>query len=623
MKIKRLFFLFCICILAVSGCRGHATIDVPRPDRGYLHTLEQQAMVGKASRLINSQSQSDLIWRYSGTGGQYDTLLKSAPNWLDVNAYALSLAPPIFSRLERELSQLTGNHIQGLYLGPTDEDMDFLQSNQEPKNNYGRAAASLSFAEVFGGEEEWQKLLQKAEDSDIQLGADILPGFTGRGPDFILQARKAPATQGLYAMVEVPGEFWKDLPEARAEWDCAALSGEQVSTLAQAGLIPDGIVRDAMNWTSPGGWASTGAVDDMAGQPRRWLYRYFETPSQPVFSWQNPTGRARRILAAAIIRQTGLLGQTLVGLHLEAFIGLEPADFPSAQKSDSQNNAIDPGLQALTELAGQIHRYGGWALQADALSPDYIEETLKTPCDFCRDDATLLTLISGLKAQSPQPLFQLYDKWLKNKLDFKRLMRAYNQWRPLNPLLLAEEKTSSKKNNHEAEDSLVRTPITLQDFQASFEPRLREKFQNIWQTIQIGLPGLIFLTPEDIGQEIGGQNINHVPQASHNQKERIKRLLEFRAKMDLANGKLISVRKSGNGNALGFLTVLPDGNFWFCAINFSPSPASFSLAGLPEKFIKAVAAETGETMQGLHRQQSAQEIQLDGYAAQNIIFFKG
>lgn len=623
MKIKRLFFLFCICLLAICGCKSRASIDVPRPDRGYLHTLEQQAMIGVANRLINSVSQSDLIWRYSGAGGQCDILLKAAPNWLDINAYALALAPPIFPKLERDLPLLTGDYIQGLYLGPIDEDLDFLQTNQGSKNNFGKTAASLSFAEIFGGEEAWQKLLQKAEDSGIQLGADILPAFTGRGPDFILQARKAPATQGLYAMVEVPREFWKDLPEADAEWDCKALKSQQVSTLAQAGLIPENIVRDSLNWPAFSGWACTGEVDDTAGQPRRWLYRYFETPEQPVFFWQDPTGRARRVLAAAIIRQTGLLGQALVGLHMEALIGLEPDDFQNAQKSVGQTGAIDPGLQALTELAGQIHRYGGWALQADAISPSYIEETLKTPCDFCRDDATLLALVSGLKEESPQPLFQLYDKWLKNKLDFKRLARAYNQWRPLNTRLLAEEKSSGKKNNYDTNGSSSRTRMTLQDVQASFEPKLREKFHNIWQSVHIGLPGLIFLAPEDLGQDIGGQNINRGSQTLLNQNDKIKKILDLRAKMDLANGNLISVHKSGNSKAMGFLTALPDGNFWFCAINFSPASASFSLAALPKKFMKAVIVETGETIQALNSQQSAQDIQLGGYAAQNIIFFKG
>ena len=223
-------------------------------------------------------------------------------------------------------------------------------------------------------------MAQRLEPLQIQMGGELPPAATGLGPDFILQARRAARFDGIYAMIAVPQKDWDLLPRLPDEWECLPLRPEAVAQLAQRGLLPDALVRDSLPWATPGGWAATGEVRGADGRIRRWVYRYSGDALRPVLLWQDPSGQARRIFSAAIIRHTGLQQQTLTGLRLEALMGLDvPAgaaeDAAAAQAAhpgagDAARFArLTPGLDALDEAAREVHRYGGWAMQDDVLPP--------------------------------------------------------------------------------------------------------------------------------------------------------------------------------------------------------------------------------------------------------------
>lgn len=162
------------------------------------------------------------------------------------------------------------------------------------------------------------------------------------------------------------------------------------------------------------------------GKPRRWLYRYAGNVLRPVLLWQDPSGQARRVLSAAVIRHTGLQQQTLAGLHLEAIMGL---DVPPDGGAPSPRDQLAPGLEALDALAREIHRYGGWAMQADTLPPSLTPLIQRAPVDLTRDTVTSPAAEYALLTGDAAPLASLLRQSMNSGVRQEGLARGLHQWR--------------------------------------------------------------------------------------------------------------------------------------------------------------------------------------------------
>ncbi|MBD5553278.1 MAG: hypothetical protein HDQ44_02965 [Desulfovibrio sp.] len=535
-----------VALLFLSGCglSGKSEETLPRAAPGYLHWLHQQSMLGKAPELIATVSQSHRVWLNSGEGGRPDVLLKAAPNWLDLAVIPDNPQKPFFRELTAEVANAGRMGFGGVYLGQTGEKADVWVSRDGKGSS--RKPVSFAFDAAFGSDADFEKLAGEAEASNLQLGSDFLAGATGRGPDFFLQARNASEHGGLYAMLPVPDDAEELLSLTHEEWDSEEITPRLVSDLAAKGILPGDIARDGVVWTSKGGWACTGPVLGADGKPRRWLYRYSETPDQPVLSWQDPSGQTARVISAAAIRQTGLLGETLAGLSFEPLMGLDPG----------KHFSLSPGLAALNETSRQIHRYGGWAMQIDPLPLAAIEEVLRGPCDFCRDDITALLAAFGLVNADGRPIAQLYRDWIAQGFDVARLAHGFNaaQGLPVRTLLANPEWAPQTQRLSELGSSIKFAQIVKTIFPEPTDEQV-ETVRRFLLTWRLGLPGLAFVEfyPGSLAQPSDGW---------------LEHLLLVRRDSGLACGKIISVTR-GRGGALGLLTQLPERKgFWLLACNF-------------------------------------------------------
>lgn len=526
------------------GCANQQEQALPRAAPGYLHWIQQQSMLGSASALIAQVSQSSRVWLMSGEASRVDVMLAAAPTWLELAGQPADPKKPFFRELSREIGAASQMGFYGVYFGQTGEKPDIWTSREGTPS---RKAISFAFDASFGSDEDFEKLAEQAEAAGMQLGSDLPGGATGRGPDFFLQARNAPEHGGLYAMLPVPEEAHDLLPVAREEWDCAALSQGEITRLADMGIVPEKIARDSLVWASAGGWACTGPVVGADGNVRRWLYRYSGSPDQPVLSWQDPSGQAARILSAAAIKQTGLLGESLAGLSFEPLMGLEPGNSLS----------LSPGLAALNEMSRQIHRYGGWAIQIDPLPLRAIQDVINGPCDFCRDDITALLVMFGLVNADGRPLAQLYRDWISRGFDISRLARGFNAVQGLSPRLLADNPEWQLPGQRLAELG-VNVGVS-QVFNAVFaDAPTRENADAMLRFLlswRIGLPGLAFVEfyPDSLLQH---------------PDDWLVRTLLARKTSGVANGKVISVIR-GRGGGFGLLTELPEHKgYWLLACNF-------------------------------------------------------
>lgn len=693
-------FLFCClaCCLAACTSQKHAarpasgataaqaaSNGLPRAGPGYLQWLERQSMLGAAPELTAQVSGTERIWRNSSTARRLPVLLGAAPNWFALNPYAVSTGRPVFRALAGGAGAgfpdaLPQAGLNGLFVSPTGERGDIWNKHNQPSPG-GENVASLRFDPALGSDADFEKLAQRLEPLQIQLGGELPPAATGLGPDFILQARRAARFDGIYAMIAVPRKDWDLLPRLPDEWECLPLRPEAVAQLARRGLLPDALVRDSLPWATPGGWAATGEVRGADGQIRRWVYRYSGDALRPVLLWQDPSGQARRIFSAAIIRHTGLQQQTLTGLRLEALMGL---DVPAGAAEDAaaaqaaRFARLTPGLDALDEAAREVHRYGGWAMQDDVLPPSLTPVVLAGAVDFSRDSITPAAAAYALLSGDAAPLAALLRASQASGVDQSRLARGLHDWRavdwrPLLDLPQGRELIRKAQRLAGAPPEAMRlwtTPASLAARALGLKPAeasasaadgngknaaLREACLLLlgWR---VGLPGLSFVSPQDLSGALDlprstadlpaslgltplwGDNPGNVGQSGtpaapsafgaleqqwadrQSFLHSMARLLRARRDAGLAEGKLLAVF-SGPPGCVAVLSALPSGGCWLLAANFSAEKRIFPLT-LPSGIAARAARDIGggqDLSSALTRNGHGLELELDGRHSRHVL----
>lgn len=654
-------FLFCYlaCCLAACTSQKHAarpasgataaqaaSNGLPRADPGYLQWLERQSMLGAAPELTAQVSGTERIWRNSSTARRLPVLLGAAPNWFALNPYTVSTGQPVFRALAGGAGAgfpdaLPQAGLNGLFVSPTGERGDLWNKHNQSSPG-GENVASLRFDPALGSDADFEKLAQRLEPLQIQMGGELPPAATGLGPDFILQARRAARFDGIYAMIAVPQKDWDLLPRLPDEWECLPLRPEAVAQLAQRGLLPDALVRDSLPWATPGGWAATGEVRGADGRIRRWVYRYSGDALRPVLLWQDPSGQARRIFSAAIIRHTGLQQQTLAGLRLEALMGLDvPAgsaeDAAAAQAAhpgggDAARFArLTPGLDALDEAAREVHRYGGWAMQDDVLPPSLTPVVLAGAVDFSRDSITPAAAAYALLSGDAAPLAALLRASQASGVDQSRLARGLHDWQAVDwrPLLdLPQGRELIRKAQRLAgappeamqlwttPASLAARALGLKTAEASASAAdgsgksaaLREACLLLlgWR---VGLPGLSFVSPQDLSGALDlsrstadlpaslgltplwGGNPGGVAPDAPSAFGALEQQWADRQSFLHSMARLLRARRdaglaegkllavfSGPPGCVAVLSALPSGGCWLLAANFSAEKRIFPLA---------------------------------------------
>lgn len=632
-----LALLLCACAQEVMGPHGRTPSilsGTDRPDRapgsllradpGYIQWLERQSMLGNADALAAEVSGSGRLWANSGSNRRLPLLLDAAPSWLEVNPHTLRGRATAMQALARTSTLDTFRHmgLSGIYLAPAQEQAGLWHTRLRP--DFGTATTSFGFDARSGDDEQFARLDERAAAAAFQLGGSLPPAATGLGPDFFLQARRASRFNGLYAMLEAPASVWPSLPASPQEWECLPLDAARCRALAQQGLLPPSLLRDDLGWATPGGWAVTGEVRGTDGRTRRWLYRYAGHVLRPVLLWQDPSGQARRLLSAAVIRHTGLQQQTLAGLHLEALMGL---DVPPDKGTASRDDALAPGLEALDALSREIHRYGGWALQADVLPPSLTPRILQSPVDLTRDTLTSPAVQYALLSGDAAPLTALLRQSLDSGMDQRRLARGLHQWRgvdwrPLRDLPGGEilfRHARELSGLHEDEFFWPVTPAGLAR-QALGRPAdsapARDRRDTALEEAcllllgwRVALPGLAFVSPQELQgalplpratattaasaglvpllePETTAGDAPAAPLAFGPLAEELRlpqspagimaRLLRARAASGVARGQLIRV-VGGPAGSLAVVTRLPDGGCWVMAANFAAHPATLRI----------------------------------------------
>ncbi|WP_206214227.1 hypothetical protein [Desulfovibrio sp. ZJ369] len=654
---------------------------LPRADPGYLQWLERQSMLGAAPGFTAQVSGTERIWRNSAAARRMPLLLRAAPNWLAVNPHLVNAAQPMFRALDaRHFTEfLNQAGLNGLFLAPTGERGDIWIRNTPPSAR-GENVTSLNFDPALGDDADFEKLAGRLEQAQIQLGGELPPAATGLGPDFFLQARRASRFDGLYAMIAVPRKDWELLPKAPDEWECLPLRPQAAHALAERGILPPAMSRDNLPWATPGGWAATGEVRGADGQIRRWVYRYNGSVLRPVLLWQDPSGQARRIFSAAVIRHTGLQRQTLAGLRLEALMGLDVPPVPAESAPTAFDKTalhalwtarlphLTPGLEALDDAAREVHRYGGWAMQDDVLPPSLTPAVLATAVDFTRDTITAPATAYALLSGDVGPLNALLRASLAAHVDHSRLARGLHDWqvvdwRPLLDLPQGRELARNAQTLAKARPEELRlriTPASLAaaslglDAAAAARPENAPALRRACLLLlgwRMGLPGLAFIGPQELtgalnlpqppaglptgpgsvplwGESLSSGTAGAPPAPlafgtleeqwtdSRSFLQEAARLLRARHQAGLAQGTLLAVLPGPPG-CLAVLSSLPDGGWWLLAANFSAQKRAVPLS-LPAGIQARAARDMGDGT-AVTLSGRTLEIELDAREARHVL----
>ena len=377
-------------ILSGAGCSpGPRYVDSlelsPRADPAQSQWLERQSMLYTSTELLKVVSGSNLQWMAPVTDPAARDLFSHADTWLLISPYELvtQSGKRTFAQLNEAAlwKILNARGIHGLYINPALVSGKLWNDPGAELTGEASDAVGFTFADLAGSEDDYLALRNTANKNGGILGLNIVPMATGLGPDFILAGRNMRQYPGLYALVEVPKDFWNILPPNLSEWQATPLTPAQVGDLAQAGLLPPRLLQDDLGGVTCG-WAATGEVRGFDAQIRRFAYRYFGDPDRPVLNWTDPSSAARRVASASIIQTVGKWGAALTGTALSPLAGLVPG-------SGFSHYSLEPALTAATDIGQETRRYGGWSWQQDRLPLGMLRDFQgETTFDFTTDSLT-------------------------------------------------------------------------------------------------------------------------------------------------------------------------------------------------------------------------------------------
>jgi len=355
------------------------------------HDSVAKSWSGQSTQWKNAFGQSrpqDYLDRSSVWFAAYPDSLVGGPgaNALDI------LGSPQLHQLLSELGieaihtgpmKLSGS-VTGTEYGPSiDGHFDRIESTVDPD---------------YGSEAQYREMVKAASRHGIIIVGDLVPGHTGKGPDFRLATLNEPGFPGLYTMVEIDPKDWSVLPAVPPGKDSANLSLSVTQTLKNRGYDPVGPL-DSDVFARPGikesCWSATDVVCGVDDRDRRWVYLHIFKEGQPSLNWSDPSFAAHRLMTADMLHSLTELG--VKGLRLDAtmFLGIE-----AGGEGEKGWLGGHPLSTQVTDLLGtMIRKFGGFSFQELNTDLEVIRKSLVSGSefnyDFCTRPGYLYALVLG------------------------------------------------------------------------------------------------------------------------------------------------------------------------------------------------------------------------------------
>ncbi len=273
--------------------------------------------------------------------------------------------------------------IRAVHTGPVKRAGGLLGWDPTPSVDGHFDRISTQIDSAFGTEDEYRRMCEIAAEHGGTIIDDIVPGHTGKGPDFRLAELNVDDYPGVYHMVEIRPEDWHLLPDVKPGHDSANLDVAAEDALASAGYIIGKLQRVIFH--APGiketNWSATHEVVGVDGVKRRWVYLHYFKEGQPSINWLDPTFAGMRLVIGDALHSLGDLGSGGLRLDANGFLGVEKSADGLPAWSEGH-----PLSEAANQLIGSmVRKVGGFTFQELNLSVDDIRVTAEAGADLSYD----------------------------------------------------------------------------------------------------------------------------------------------------------------------------------------------------------------------------------------------
>ena len=327
--------------------------------------LEQRSMLHHAEMASRGYSGSGRMWRHAYANPQPRAASTLASVWF--TAYpASTITRPGESVLKtlgdaelwkafREIG------IRGMHTGPMKKSGGVKGRTFTPTIDGNFDRISVEIDPAFGTEAEYIAMTGNARKNGAIVIGDIIPGHSGKGPDFRLAERAYKDYAGIYHMVEIAEKDWQLLPQVPQGKDAVNLPPATVDRLEGEGYIVGQLPRTIFyeKGVKETDWSATDAVIGADGKKRRWVYLHYFKEGQPTFNWLDPSFAAPRLVMGDALHSIGTLGESMLRLDANGFLGIEGR--PGAERAWSEGHPLSITSNQL--IAGTVRKLGGFTFQ--------------------------------------------------------------------------------------------------------------------------------------------------------------------------------------------------------------------------------------------------------------------
>jgi trehalose synthase len=353
----------------------------------YIRWLEERSMLHQAKALAQRYSGHARQWRRPYGKPQPGVAAARASVWF--TAYPAStiasgpgtsvLATLADERLWRTFQEIG---IQAIHTSPMKRSGGVRNLAYTPSIDGHFDRIGFEIDPAFGTEAEYKSLVAAAHAHGAIVIGDVIPGHTGKGPDFRLAERAYGDYPGLYHMVRIEPADWGLLPPVPAGQDSVNLSPAAVEALQAKGYIVGHL--DTSIFYEPRiketDWSATDIVHGADGVERRWVYLHYFKQGQPTLNWLDPSFAAQRLVIGDAVHELAVLGDGMLRLDANGLLGIE------RESTGRVWWAGHPLSVTANELmADMVRKLGGFTFQEAALPLDALRETTRGGPDLSYD----------------------------------------------------------------------------------------------------------------------------------------------------------------------------------------------------------------------------------------------
>ena len=383
-------------------------------------------MLQQARSLARRYSGTSLQWQHPYGQPQPQAAVARASVWFTAYPASTIGASPGASVLttladERLWRAFRAIGIQGIHTGPMKRSGGVRDRTYTPSIDGNFDRISFEIDPAFGTLAQYQAMVAAARAHGAVVIGDVVPGHTGKGPDFRLAERGYADYPGLYHMVRIEPGDWNLLPPVPAGQDAVNLSPDTVDALQRKGYIV-GQLHSGIFY-APGvkvtDWSATDVVRGVDGVRRRWVYLHYFKQGQPTLNWLDPSFAAERLVIGDAVHELGVLGDGMLRLDANGLLGIERA-------SDGQVWwAGHPlSLTANQLIADMVRKLDGFTFEELALPLDVMHEMSRGGPDLSYDFVTRPAYDHALLTGDAEFLRLVLQLMRKYGIDPGRLIHA-------------------------------------------------------------------------------------------------------------------------------------------------------------------------------------------------------